>query len=883
MRWKKGVLVTDAPNLLYLEDTDGDGQANIMDTVLTGFALTNPQHNASSPMYGIDNWIYVAHQESVSTRTYKDEFGDEGAAIRFAHEKNAPALPKNADGRSLRFQPDKKLLEMTASNCQFGQTFDKWGHWFGCNNSNQGYHEVIADRYFRRNPDLHVSDATQDMSDHLNAAEVFPTTINPDRQILTDVGVMTSACGLTAYLGDAFPAPYNGNVTFVAEPVSNLVHVDVLKDSGASFRASRILQHKEFLSSTDAWARPVNFYVGPDGALYVLDYYRRVIESPEWMSDEAINAGNLYDGMDKGRIFKITPANFKPAESANNIKLGDATSDELVKYLASPNYWWRLNAQRLLVDRQDKNAIAPLVTMTKSDNEVGRLHALWTLEGMGALQQAQIENALKDAVAGVRENAIKLAELHLKDFPALTNALLPLVNDNDPKVRFQLLLTLGSVNTPSAIEISNKLLFKDINDNWVQIAALSAPAAQAPALLQTVLNNYHEKEEAYASLVEKITAMIGGADNTSQIHALISSGAQKGGSIQAAILKGLANGLRRGKTKLAKADQQQLVNTFFETGDAATRESALQLLKATGITDAPLKDASIKKAVAMMNDAAGNAVKRAAAIRFVTLGDAAQYSDDLKKLIDAKQESVVQSAAVSAYGTIKGSDVGEFFISKWPVLTPDIRSLAIDVFMRDSLREAMLIDALERNKINPGSVSFSTSVQLMQNKNESLRNRARAIFTKTEQQGKKLNEQYKDALQMNGDAEKGKQVFVQNCAICHQVRGKIGVAIGPDLGTVHNWTKQDIMVNILDPDLSISSGYDTWQAELNSGEKVVGIIASETPAAITLRNQGKVDRTINRQDIKTLTALSTSAMPKDLAQRIDQKQMADLLAFLRQN
>jgi putative heme-binding domain-containing protein len=364
---------------------------------------------------------------------------------------------------------------------------------------------------------------------------------------------------------------------------------------------------------------------------------------------------------------------------------------------------------------------------------------------------------------------------------------------------------------------------------------------------------------------------------------LISSGAQKGGSIQAAILKGLANGLRRGKTKLAKADQQQLVNTFFETGDAAARESALQLLKATGITDAPLKDASIKKAVAMMNDAAGNAVKRAAAIRFVTLGDAAQYSDDLKKLIDAKQESVVQSAAVSAYGTIKGSDVGEFFISKWPVLTPDIRSQAIDVFMRDSLREAMLIDALERNKINPGSVSFPTSVQLMQNKNESLRNRARAIFTKTEQQGKKLNEQYKDALQMNGDAEKGKQVFVQNCAICHQVRGKIGVAIGPDLGTVHNWTKQDIMVNILDPDLSISSGYDTWQAELNSGEKVVGIIASETPAAITLRNQGKVDRTINRQDIKTLTALSTSAMPKDLAQRIDQKQMADLLAFLRQN
>jgi putative heme-binding domain-containing protein len=377
--------------------------------------------------------------------------------------------------------------------------------------------------------------------------------------------------------------------------------------------------------------------------------------------------------------------------------------------------------------------------------------------------------------------------------------------------------------------------------------------------------------------------MIGGSGKAFQIHSLIGKAAAAGGSKQAAILKGLAAGLRRGKTRLAKDDQQQLVNTFFQTSDNATRESALQLLKAAGITDAPLKNSSLQKAVTIMNEQHADAVKRAAAIRFLTLADPTRYSDDLKKLIDAKQESVVQSAAVATYGAIAGASVGEFFISKWPVLTPDIRSQAIDVFMEDSARVSMLIDALEENKINPGSVSFPTSVQLMQNKNENLRNRARGIFTKTEQQGKKLNEQYKDALQISGNAERGKQIFVQNCAICHQVRGKIGIAIGPDLGTVHNWTKQDIMVNILDPDLSISSGYDTWQAELNSGEKLVGIIATETPAAITLRNQGKIDRTVNRQDIKSLTALSTSAMPKDLAKSIDQKQMADLLAFLRQN
>ena len=267
MRWKKGVLVTDAPNILYLEDTDGDGHADITDTVLHGFALTNPQHMANNPVYGLDNWIYVAHQGSVGTHEYKKEFGDEGSEIVFYGQPNTPKLPKNANGRCIRFRPDSKQIEMASSQCQFGQTFDEWGHRFGCNNSNQGYQEVIANRYFKRNPDLLISDATQDMSDHQNAAEVFPTTTHPDRQIFTNVGVMTSACGLTAYLGDAFPAPYNKNITFVAEPVSNLMHVDVLKDSGASFTASRILQNKEFLSSTDAWSRPVNMYVGPDGAL----------------------------------------------------------------------------------------------------------------------------------------------------------------------------------------------------------------------------------------------------------------------------------------------------------------------------------------------------------------------------------------------------------------------------------------------------------------------------------------------------------------------------------------------------------------------------------------------------------------------------------------
>jgi len=888
MRWKKGVLITDAPNLLYLEDTDGDGKANITDTILSGFALTNPQHNVNSPVYGLDNWIYLAHQESVETREYKKEFGDEGAEIIFYNKPNTPTLPKNADGRSIRFRPDQKLIELASASCQFGHTFDEWGHRFGCNNSNQGYQEVIANRYFQRNPDMIISEATQDMSDHLNAAEVFPSTIHPDRQLLTDVGVMTSACGLTAYLGDAFPAPYNRNVTFVAEPVSNLVHVDVLKDNGASFTASRILEQKEFLSSTDAWSRPVNMYVGPDGALYVLDYYRKVIESPEWMSEDAIKAGDLYDGIDKGRIYRITPTNAKPAEWTKGLKLGDATNEELVNTLSHPNNWWRLNAQRLLVDRGDKEIAPALIAMLNNNSPMGRLHALWTLQGLGELKSQQIEKALKDSIAGIRENAIQLAELNLTIYPELATTLLSLQNDKDAKVRFQLLLTLGFINTPQATAVRNKILFSDINDKWVQIAALSVSSSQTTPLLKTVLNNYREEIPAYASLAERLATMTGIGGSEMDIHWFIQEALKKPvnqSTKSSAVINGLAKGLKARKKELhiSQQDQQLLVKTFFDYPSSGFTESVLHLLKVNGIEDSTLMNESIQKATAIIRDTIAGKSKRAEAIRFLTLDDPAPFANDLEKLLSTKEEIPVQLAALHTLSEIKGNAVSEYLVQHWSILSPSVHDAAIATFLNDSARVALLIDALEKDKIKPEEVGFSNSVQLMMNTNDNLRNRARNMFTKNEREAKKVNKEYQESLELNGNAENGKTVFVNNCAICHQVRGKTGIAIGPDLGTIHNWTKEDIMANVLNPNLSISSGFGLWEVRLNNGDLVQGIIASETSAAITLRNSGKPDKTINRQDIQSLKSVTLSAMPSGLEKKINKQQMADLLTYLRQN
>ncbi|MBZ5855529.1 PVC-type heme-binding CxxCH protein [Flavihumibacter profundi] len=885
MRWKKGVIITDAPNVLYFEDTNNDGKADIKDTLLTGFALSNPQHNLNSPVLGMDNWIYLGHEGAVATQTYQKEFGDEGTEIYYPAQPNGPRLDKNASGRSVRFRPDQHLLETTSSITQFGHTFDQWGHHLLVTNANHIIQEVMPATYLKRNPYLVVTDATESLSDHGNAAEVFPITKNPEHQLLTDIGVITSACGLTAYLGGAFPAPFN-NASFVAEPVSNLVHVDRLTEKGASFIASRIHPHKEFLASTDAWFRPVNMYIGPDGALYVVDYYREIIEHPEWMGEDVVKSGKLYNGHDMGRIYRITPTGTKAADWTKGLKLGDATSEQLVAQLANPNIWWRLNAQRLLVDRKDKSVLHALEQMAQNPKApLGRLHALWTLEGIDALTPQIIEGALKDNQPGVRENAIKLAELHLDAAPGLSKALFSLQDDTDAKVKFQLLCTLGSVNSPEALTARNKLLFKDINDEWVQLAALSGATANTESLLNIVLDSFHKGMPAYISLVHRISAIIGGSGNAAVIHRLIKKAVNvQDGDWPAPLLAGLAQGLQSQKTPAAFTGEQDiLVKTFFDHPSADTRKACLDLLKVMGMPNVASKNEAIKKAMAIVVDEHQPEDKRVECIRFLALGNPAPYADQLKKLIAPFERSSIQVAAVYTLSNIPDTIATHYLLTQWNNLTPEIQDAAMNTFLEDDRRVAMLLNAIEAGIVQPASVGWQRSVQLMAQSNLKLREKARLLLTKTEAEAEKVNKAYQQSLTMNGDIAKGKTVFQKNCATCHQVRGEMGISFGPDLGTVHNWSVDAIMANILAPNLSISSGFDLWEVVQTNGETFQGIIASETATAIKLKNAIAEERMINRTDIKSLRALNMSAMTSGLEKQVNQQQMADLLAFLKQN
>jgi putative membrane-bound dehydrogenase-like protein len=888
MRWKNGVLVTDAPYVLYFEDTNGDGKAEVRDTVLTGFALSNPQHNLNSPLLGIDNWIYLAHEGAVSTNTYKKEFGDPGSAIFFPAHPSSPRLDINANGRSVRFKPDQKQLEETSGHTQFGHTFDKWGHHFLVGNANHVYYEVLAAAYLKRNDNLLVSNSTESISDHGEAAEVFPITENPQHQLLTDVGVITSACGLTSYLGGAFPLPYDENVTFVAEPVSNLIHVDKLTPRGSSFVASRIIEHDEFLASRDAKFRPVNLYVGPDGALYVVDYYRQIIEHPEWMGEEVIRSGELYNDSDRGRIYRITSDEMAAPSWTKGMKMSAMSSAELVKKLSGNNIWWRMNAQRLLIDRRDPTIIKELEAgATSSPSSAGRVHALWTLDALNSLPSSVIARALKDPEAGVRENAIKLAELRLPKETELLTPLFSLASDPDAKVRFQLLCTTGSLKSEEALQVRKQILFQDLSDPWVQTAALTSVDEATDRLLDEAISRANSRPEDYRSLIEKLSGMV--ADThpkksrdlltiATQVPESPESGRY---TVQAAILTGMSRSRSAKERSKSTSDQALLLRAVFEHPSPEVGNAALRMLKASPISKDGSVSSYLRRATSLAVDSTQADLKRALAIDFLGLMKTEEQQDIYLGLLSPEQPMPVQLAALRSLSAIPGNAVSKTIISRWTMLTPEVHDAAIGTFLQDEDRVGLLLAALEENKIPASAVAWPRRVRLMAQSNIPLRDRARKLFTHNDEA--ELRSSLSDILTLKGDASNGLEVYQQNCALCHQLRGQLGVSVGPDLGTVHNWSSEAILSNIIKPNQSISSGFDLCSVQLRDGSTAEGIVTSESPGAITLRNIGTVDRTISRSDIKSLKSLNMSVMPTDFATKISHKQMADLLAFLKQN
>lgn len=412
-----GVFALCTPDLLYLKDVDGDGKADVREVVLTGFAQGNAEHRFNNLVWGLDNWIHSANGHGGGKVHLP---GDESKVVDLA-------------GRDFRFNPRTGEFESESRQLPggFGLSFDDWGRKFVCHNESFCLHVILDEYYLTRNPDLSLRSTGENISaDGRVDSRVFPISAPQQWRIdrtsqraqtmadrfrdsqLSVNGYFTAACGVTVYRGDRFPETHIGSI-FACDAAQNLVHRALLAEKGVSMTAHRADEGTEFLRSTDQWFRPVNLSVGPDGALYVLDFYRDIIETAASIPEDILANLDLRAGSEAGRIYRIVhesnPAPYQP------VKLAGLGEKEWVEKLSHPNSWVRETAQRLIVDSGDASLAPLLEEAARSEGSpVGRLHALWALQGLGALSEETLLGALADEHARIREHSIKLAELALR-------------------------------------------------------------------------------------------------------------------------------------------------------------------------------------------------------------------------------------------------------------------------------------------------------------------------------------------------------------------------------------------------------------------------------------------------------------------------------------
>ena len=473
-----GLLVAEPPHLWFLRDTNHDGVADEKTEIAKDYGTTtNPEHNANGLVWMMDNWIYSAN--------YTARFRYEGAG-KFAREA-------------------------TITRGQWGITQDDTGRLYYNSNSDPLRVDAVPSAYLRRNPNFPGTGTNVQLASP--RLPTFPgrvtTGINRGYNTLDKDGklmAVTAACAPVIYRGDLFPAEFRGDA-FIAEPSGNLIKRIKLTERDGAITGANAYEGAEFLTSTDERFRPVSLFNGPDGALYVVDLYRGILQHRTYVTSylrREIESRDLGTGIGLGRIWRIVPDGAPKA----NFKLGlaGATTAQLVAKLGDASGWTRDTAQRLLVERRDPAATAALRRFAVSAaNPLGRLHALWTLDGAGALDVPTVLAALADPDARVCAGAIRVAERFLKPTvdAAVFARLTPLAARPEAAVRLQLAFTLGEVKTPAADAASRALL---------------VAAGAQPYLVDAVVSGIGRRE---ADFVEAIVreAKDGGAAVTSAVIA----------------------------------------------------------------------------------------------------------------------------------------------------------------------------------------------------------------------------------------------------------------------------------------------------------------------------------------------------------------------------
>lgn len=849
--WRDGVIVTLAGKVVFMREGEPQPEEELW---LTGFAEQNEQLRANHPRLAPDGLLYVAN-------------GLRGGAV-VDHRGDTKPEPLEIRGRDVRFAPDGGPLEAISGPGQFGMTFDEFGRRFICSNRNPLMHVVLEGRPTLRNPLFALPAVVHDVAAAGEASRVFALTSAWTTSMM-HAGQFTAACGVHLYRGDSLPDRFHARA-FVCEPTGSLVRCEIIEPNGGTFRSHPARDKAEFLASRDPWFRPVNIETGPDGALYIVDMHRAVIEHPDFMPEELRTRRDLVDGNSAGRIYRVVaedaPAINKP------IEMSKATPTELVALLDSDNGWVRETAFRLLYQRNDpavRDEIEELIT--SATHPEGRAWALWTLAAVDELRAEVLFQALKDETPGVQEVAVRLSEAWLTESKQVIDAVLQLSSSEDARIRFCVTLVIGDLKSKDATTALVRIARSSASDLWTRRAIATARPELAVCVTTELLSGTSSpgavNESGLRLLLTDLCAMVGRSKNDAWTTAVFEQAMTPGAWEDAAArrngtaaLTGFAQGL---------AASGQSLRGWMSEGSPQTEQSISRAkeLFAANIEDALSVDAPLPE--------------REAAIAFLRFGDWGDVGPALLSVATGDVPASVKRRALSSLRAFSAPDIAEQLLEGFNSQTPAMRRATLDLLLTRPGWCHTLLAAIEAAEVDRGEFDPLRTAKLTEHQDTAIRELARELLARrTAADRAAVVDEYRTALELSADTLQGLEVFKKNCASCHRVAG-VGVNVAPDIADSYNKKPPQILTDILDPNRAIDSNYVSYTVVTVDGQVLTGIIAAETASSITLRQQEDRRVTLLRDDIDELRSNGLSLMPEGLEQNITPQQMADVIRFIK--
>ena len=868
-----GVWVLNAPDLLFMREKDG--KAISREVVLTGFGRTDTHELPNSLTWGPDGWLYGLNGVFNQSRVRSNN----GTEYRF-------------NCALWRIHPRTREFQIVSEGTSnpFGIAWDAEGsaiveacHWA----NDHLFHFVETGQYQRQ-------------------AGTFPPFTLPIGSITDHGHQKTAYCGIANLDTDAYPPQYRERIV-VGNIHGGAINVDRLQRDGATYLAKA---EADLFTANDAWCMPVALKIGPDGCLYVLDWYDRYHCSQDAARDP--------EGVDrlKGRLYRLR---YRNTPRAPKVDLGTESDDQLIARLASGNIHLRETAQRILTERLSEAGRAfpgglgthrpaelrakleklvladtPLPsTLSPSQGQragvmgKGRLHALWALIGSGALGSTFHLKVLAHSDPAYRAWGVRAAGNFGEVSSAIREKITALARDSSPDVQLQIVIASHKLHDFDALPVLSDVLAHCGQDKllpsiaWNNLHPLletdatrfvslipsrerlsPALAALSPRIVERILSANKPDAHAVAALVTLV------ADQDSEC-------AKECLSAASSMLGALSDS---SAAQLKFALQPVLEHLLGREQDTPINLSARLLAARLGIAHIDSVEVRARFTSSEQSDPT----------RLQALDALVAFRDpDLLTalpLVWASGSTRFVARTFAALGRVEDPKLADVLLSEYPKFAPELQPLAIDLLMQREPWARKLLDAVLANRLPKAVLNANHLRKILESNDRDALWAVEKAFGRIREE--RNPEREKVVAEMDayfrehtGDPRRGQSVFRNLCAQCHTIYGE-GGKVGPDITANGRASFEQLLSNVFDPSLVIGPAYQVTTVVTKDGRNLTGLIAEDNEQRVVVRMPGEGEETVPRRNVKYTRLSKLSMMPEGIETLLDRKELADLFAFL---